>query len=105
METSERQLLLAWIAAQGWLKSLGSRESLCVFVDPIVAMAALRGELERRISAVEQSAGPEQLALGLRSVLEFVHKLEARLRPQRGDRGEASATGGRQRPVRGWLYG
>ena len=43
------------------------------------AMAALRRDLERRLWAVEQSADPEQLALSLRSVREFVHKLQARL--------------------------
>ena len=53
-------------------------------MDPIVAMAALRRDLERRLSALEQSAGPKQLAFSLRSVREFVHKLQARLGPIEG---------------------
>ena len=46
-------------------------------MDPIVAMAALRRELERRLSVVKR-------ALSLRSVREFVHKLQVRLVPSEG---------------------
>ena len=56
----------------------------CRAMDPIVAMATLRRDWGRRLSALEQSAGPEKLALSLRSVREFVHKLQARLGPIEG---------------------
>ena len=77
-------------------------------VDPIVAVAALNRELERRLSAVEQSAGFQQRALSLRSVRPQVART---LRHHRGDRGGASATAGQlcqrgvagQRSVQGWV--
>ena len=75
-------------------------------MDPIIAMAALRRELERRLSTVEQSAGPEQRALSLRSVRELGVRAQAAStpRPHRGDRGGSSATAGQLWPMQGWLY-
>ena len=78
-------------------------------MDPIVAMAAALGrELERRLSAVEQSAS-------LWSAREFVNKVQARLGTIEGidevleqlavdADPDYSSSCSRQWPVQGWFY-